>query len=162
MPASTTVPRPLTGRTPRVLATLTATALALAVGARIAVDVVEARASGPVRYSSVPPVDWYPVVSTTLAQVAVASIGAGVLLFGALLVAFVRRSRRPRLPWVIGAWALTLAITATACSIEASTQTSFVGMTEWTTWRTALAGLAAACLPALCLAAVRTRATRAR
>ncbi|MGL3199519.1 MULTISPECIES: hypothetical protein [Curtobacterium] len=162
MPTSTADSRPRTDRATPTLGSLTAVAFAGAIAARVAVDLYEARAAAPVRYSTQPPVDWYPFVSTLLAQVAVACIGAGVLLFGALLVVVVRRQRRrPVTPWLVGG-ALLLALAATATSVVAGQQTTFVAMTEWSTWRTALAGLAAACLPAVCLAAWRARADRAR
>ncbi|MFJ4297517.1 hypothetical protein [Curtobacterium sp. NPDC089689] len=162
MPTATADPRPRTGRTTRALGTLTAIAFAIAVIARLALDRYEASAALPVRYTSELPVDRYPVVSTLLAQVAVASIGVGVLLFGALLVVVVRRSRRrPVVPWLVGGTVL-LALGAAVASVVASEQTTFVAMTEWSTWRTALAGLAAACLPAVCLAALRARTERTR
>ncbi len=145
-----------------MLAALTALALAAAVGARVAVDLLEAGASLPVRYSTVPPSDWYPTVTTALAQVAVGCVGAAVLLFGATLVVVVRRgSGRPRAGWLAGG-ALALALGAAGASVVAGGQTDFAAMSEWATWRTALAGLAVACLPALCLAVLRARAVRAR
>ncbi|MFS0730215.1 hypothetical protein ABC270_09065 [Curtobacterium sp. 1P10AnD] len=162
MPTPTDDHRPQTDRTARTLGTLTAAAFGLAVAARLAVDAYEARAALPVRYTTEPPVDRYPIASTLLAQVAVASIGAGVLLFGALLVVVVRRSRRHTVaPWLVGGTVL-LAIGAAVASVVAGEQTTFVAMTEWSTWRTALAGLATACLPAVCLAVWRARTERAR
>ncbi|KTR06396.1 hypothetical protein [Curtobacterium luteum] len=162
MPTSTADPRPRTDRTVRTLGTLTAAAFALALAARLVVDAYEARAALPVQVTTEPPLDPYPIVSTLLAEVAVAGVGAGVLLFGALLVVVVRRSHRHAIvPWLVGGTVL-LALTSAAASVVASQQTTFVGMSEWSTWRTALAGLATACLPAVCLAAWRARTDRAR
>ncbi|MBF4606689.1 hypothetical protein ITJ59_03935 [Curtobacterium sp. VKM Ac-1393] len=163
MPRSTPAPRRSVDRRTATFALLTLVAFGAAALARALVDVTTTAAASPARYSTVAPGAWDGFdTANVIAAAGACCAGAGVLLFGATLVTAVRRHRAQRLPQVLGAVTLVLVVGAVVAGIAAGEQTGFDAVAHWTILRTALAGLAAASLPALCLAALRTRAARTR
>ncbi|WP_123653128.1 hypothetical protein [Curtobacterium sp. ZW137] len=93
----------------------------------------------------------------TIAAVGASAAGLGVLLFGATLVLAVQHHRGRRLPLVLGGVTALLALGAVAAAVVATTAPDVGAASNATIVRTALAGLAAASLPAVCLAALRER-----
>ncbi|MCS5507367.1 hypothetical protein NY057_07655 [Curtobacterium flaccumfaciens] len=163
MPHPTPVrPRSVDRRT-AVLAALTLVAFGVAATARVLVDVTTSAAASPARYATVAlaPEAWNGFdTANVIAAVGASCAGAGVLLFGAALVSAVRRQRGRRLPLVLAVVTLAMVVGAVVAGVASGEQTDFDAAAHWAILRTALAGLAAASLPALCLAALRARARR--
>ncbi|QQD77379.1 hypothetical protein I8920_06530 [Curtobacterium sp. YC1] len=163
MPRSTpTRPRSVDRRTV-AFAVLTLVAFGVAASARALVDATTAAAASPARYATGAPGTWDGFdTANVIAAVGASAAGAGVLLFGAALVSAVSRRAVPRLPSVLGVVTLAMVVGAVVAGIASGEQTDFDAAARWAILRTALAGLAVASLPALCLAALRTRAARPR
>ncbi|TCU85890.1 hypothetical protein EDF51_101191 [Curtobacterium sp. PhB25] len=163
MPRSTPAPWRSVDRRTTTLAALTLVAFGAAALARVLVDATTASIGSSTRYVTVPAAQWDTFdTANAIAGVGACCAGAGVLLFGATLVVAVRRHRAARLPRLLAAVTLTMVVGAVLAGIAAGAQDDFAAAAGWTIVRTALAGLAAASLPALCLAALRTRAARLR
>ena len=163
MPRSTPAPWRSVDRRTTTLATLTLVAFGAAALARVLVDATTASIGSSTRYVTVPAAQWDTFdTANVIAGVGACCAGAGVLLFGATLVVAVRRHRAARLPRLLASVTLTMVVGAVLAGIAAGAQDDFAAAAGWTIVRTALAGLAAASLPALCLAALRTRAARLR
>jgi len=163
VPRSTPSPRQSVDRRTATFAVLTLVAFGAAAAARVLVDVTTASIGSSARYVAVPAAQWDAFdTANVIAGVGACCAGAGVLLFGATLVVAVRRHRAARLPHLLAAVTLTMVVGAVLAGIAAGAQDDFAAAAGWTIVRTALAGLAAASLPALCLAALRTRAARVR
>ncbi|NQW88865.1 hypothetical protein HQQ88_00940 [Curtobacterium sp. VKM Ac-2861] len=166
MPRSTPAPWRSVDRRTATLAALTLVAFGAAALARVLVDATTASIGSSTRYVAVPAAQWDAFdTANVIAGVGACCAGTGVLLFGATLVVAVRRHRAARLPRLLAAVTLTMvvgAVLAGIAGIAAGAQDDFAAAAGWTILRTALAGLAAASLPALCLAALRTRAARLR
>ncbi|WIE73682.1 hypothetical protein [Curtobacterium sp. MCJR17_020] len=163
MPRSTPAPWRSVDRRTATLAALTLVAFGAAALARVLVDATTASIGSSTRYVAVPAAQWDAFdTANVIAGVGACCAGTGVLLFGATLVVAVRRHRAARLPRLLAAVTLTMAVGAVLAGIAAGAQDDFAAAAGWTILRTALAGLAAASLPALCLAALRTRAARLR
>lgn len=149
-------------RTTAAFAVLTLAAFGLATTARAAVRWATAGLGSPARYGPAPA--FGPVgfdTANAIAVFAACSAGVGVLLFGVTLVLAVRRHRAPALPTVLGAATLAMVVGAVVAGIAAAGQHDYDAVAGLVILRTALAGLAAASLPALGLAALRARAARA-
>lgn len=147
-----------------VLAALTLVAFGVAATARVLVDLTTSAAASPARYAAVAlaPDAWSGFdTANVIAAVGASCAGAGVLLFGAALVSAVRRHRGRRLPLVLAVVTLAMVVGAVVAGVTSGRQVDFDAAAHWAILRTALAGLAAASLPALCLAALRARARRA-
>jgi hypothetical protein len=163
VPRSTPARTRSVDRTTAAFAVLTLAAFGLAATARAAVEWATAGLDSPARYVSAPPSDWDVFdTANAIAAFGACSAGAGVLLFGATLVLAVRRHRAPGLPVVLGSTTLAMVIGAVLAGFAAAGQADYDAAAGLVILRTALAGLAAASLPALGLAALRTRATRAQ
>ncbi|WP_420367415.1 hypothetical protein [Curtobacterium sp. L1-20] len=149
-------------RTTAAFAVLTLAAFGLATSARAAVEWATASSAAPSRYVSVLPAgaDGFDTANA-IAAFGACSAGAGVLLFGVTLVLAVRRHSARRLPTVLGLATLAMVIGAVVAGFAAAQQPDYDAAAGLVVLRTALAGLAAASLPALVLAALRTRARRA-
>jgi len=144
-----------------VLAIATLVAFAVAAAARVTVDQAVAGYSASSRYSTGGASGWTPFDTVNVvAGIGASAAGAGVLLFGATLVTAVRRHHHPRLPVLLGGTTVLLALGAVVAAVVATSATDFATVSEAAIVRTALAGLAAASLPSVCLAALRTRARR--
>ncbi|WIB34437.1 hypothetical protein [Curtobacterium sp. MCSS17_005] len=155
-------PRSVDRRT-AVLAVLALVAFSVAATARVLVDVTTSAAASPARYATVvlAPEAWNGFdTANVIAAVGASGAGAGVLLFGAALVSAVRRERGRRLALVLAVVTLAMVVGAVVAGVVSGEQTDFDAAAHWAILRTALAGLAAASLPALCLAALRARARR--
>lgn len=150
VPRSTPTRRRSVDPTTVALAVLTLGAFGLAATARAAVAWATAGPGSAGRY-----VD-------AIAVCGACGAGAGVLLFGATLVLAVRRHRARGLPVVLGFVTLAMVIGAVVAGLAAGRLGSYDAATGLVVLRTALAGLAAASLPALALAALRARTARAR
>jgi hypothetical protein len=141
-----------------VLGALALGSTVVAVAARIAVGAAAERGSGPW------PGSWtgahLAAVLDVVAMLGASAAGAGILLAGAALVAAVRAGRSRRLPAVLGTVALALTTGAVLAGLAAAGRTDDGSVAVLGTLRTALAGLAVTCLPALALAALRSRARR--
>lgn len=163
VPRSTPAPWRSVDRRTATFATLTFVAFGAAALARVLVDATTAGIGSSARYVAVPPAQWDAFdTANAIAAVGACCAGAGVLLFGATLVSAVRRHRATRMPQWIGAVTVVLALGAVVSGVAATQQTDFGAAAGLVILRTALAGLAAASLPALCLAVLRARAARAR
>jgi hypothetical protein len=150
-------------RRTRVSGVLTLVAFAVAASARFAVDhAVAGSGSGvPQRYSTTPTSGWTAFDTVNVvAGVGASAAGLGVLLFGATLVLAVGQHRDRRLPVWLGAVTALMALGAVVAAVVATSATDFTTAMDASILRTALAGLAAASLPAVCLAALRSRARR--
>lgn len=155
-------PRSVDRRT-AALAVLTLVAFGVAATARVLVDVTTSAAASPARYAAVAlaPEVWNGFdTANVIAAVGASCAGAGVLLFGAALVSAVRRNRGRRLPLALAVVVLAMVVGAVVSGVVSSEQTDFDAAAHWAILRTALAGLAAASFPALCLAALRAHARR--
>ncbi|OII05975.1 hypothetical protein BIU95_13540 [Curtobacterium sp. MCBA15_007] len=153
-------PRSVDRRT-AALAVLTLVAFGLAAAARVLVDVTTSAAASPARYAAVAlaPEAWTGFdTANVIAAVGASCAGAGVLLFGAALVSAVRRHPGRRLPLALAVVTLAMVVGAVAAGVTSGRQSDFDAAAHWAILRTALAGLAAASLPALGLAALRARA----
>lgn len=149
-------------RTTAALAVLTLVAFGFAATARAAVEWATAGLGSPTRYSTAAPGGWDDFdAANGIAAFGACCAGAGVLLFGATLVLAVRRHRVRGLSVALGAGTLALVIGAIVAGVAAGAQTDYDAVSGLVILRTALAGLAAASLPALSLSALRTRARRA-
>ncbi|WIB78942.1 hypothetical protein DEJ28_07525 [Curtobacterium sp. MCPF17_002] len=159
MPRSTPARLRSVDRTTASFAVLTLAAFGLATTARAAVEWATAGLGSPARYVSAPPSDWgAPDAANAIAAFGACSAGAGVILFGVTLVLAVRRHDARRLPYVLGFCTLAMVIGAVVAGFAAAEQTDYGAAVGLVILRTALAGLAAASLPALVLAALRTHA----
>jgi hypothetical protein len=150
-------------RTTAAFAVLTLAAFGLAATARAAVEWATAGLGSPAPYTAVSPgdVDVFDTANA-IAAFGACSAGAGVLLFGVTLVLAVRRhSARRLLPSVLGFCTLAMVVGSVVAGFAAGTQVDYDAAAGLVILRTALAGLAAASLPALGLAALRARARRA-
>jgi uncharacterized membrane protein YhaH (DUF805 family) len=162
------VPRPTpldpraVDRTTVAFAVLTIGAFGLAATARAAVTWATAGLGAPARYTSVPASGWDVFdAANAIAVFGACSAGAGVLLFGATLVLAVRRHRARGLPYVLGFSTLAMVVGAVVAGAAATGQSDYDAAAGLTILRTALVGLAAASLPAVALAALRSRSRRA-
>ncbi|MGN8050130.1 hypothetical protein ACTJKO_10615 [Curtobacterium sp. 22159] len=161
MPRPTPALRQTVDRTTAAFAVLTVAAFGLAATARAAVTWATAGTGAPVRYRSVPPaVSGTFDAADAVAAIAACAAGAGVLLLAATLVLAVRRHRAPGLPYVLASATLAMVVGAVVAGSAAGVQRDAEAATGLVILRTALAGLAAASLPALVLAAARARSTR--
>ena len=161
MPRSTPARARSVDRTTAAFAVLTLAAFGLAASARAAVEWATVGLGSPARYVAAPPGDWDVIeTANAIAAFGACSAGAGVLLFGATLVLAVRRHSARRLPTVLGIATLAMVIGAVVAGFAATEQPDYDAAAGQVILRTALAGLAAASLPALCLAALRARARR--
>ncbi|MDP4332902.1 hypothetical protein Q7F20_05920 [Curtobacterium sp. A7_M15] len=149
-------------RTTAAFAVLTLAAFGLAATARAAVEWATAGLGSPAPYTAVSPgdVDVFDTANA-IAAFGACSAGAGVLLFGVTLVLAVRRHSARRLPSVLGFCTLAMVVGSVVAGFAAGTQVDYDAAAGLVILRTALAGLAAASLPALGLAALRARARRA-
>jgi len=145
------VPRPVA-----VLGGLALGSTAVAVAARLAVGAAAVRASGLWSWAGA----HLAAVLDVMAMIGAAAAGAGILLAGAALVAAVRAGHGRRLPAVLGAVTLAMTVGAVLAGLAAAGRSDDGTVAVLATLRTALAGLAVTCLPALALAALRERARR--
>lgn len=145
------VPRPVV-----VLGGLALGSTAVAVAARLAVGAAAVRASGLWSWSGA----HLAAVLDVMAMIGAAAAGTGILLAGAALVAAVRAGRSRHLPAVLGAVTLAMTVGAVLAGLAAAGRSDDGTVAVLATLRTALAGLAVTCLPALALAALRDRARR--
>ena len=161
MPRSTPARTRSVDRTTAAFAVLTLAAFGLAASARAAVEWATAGTGAPARYTAGAPsgLDGFDSANA-IAVFGACAAGAGVLLFGATLVLAVRRHRARRLPYVLGLSTLAMVIGAVVAGLAAATQADYDAFAGLVILRTALAGLAAASLPALALAALQTRVRR--
>jgi hypothetical protein len=163
VPRSVPTRAPSVDRTTAAFAVLTLAAFGLAASARAAVDWASAGLESPARYTSAPPNGWDVFdTANAIAVLGACSAGVGVLLFGATLVLAVRRHSTRRLPTALGLATLAMVIGAVVAGFAATWQSDYDAAAGLVILRTALAGLAAASLPALVLAALRTRPARPR
>ncbi|MDR6171310.1 hypothetical protein [Curtobacterium sp. SORGH_AS_0776] len=148
-------------RTTAAFAVLTLAAFGLSATARAAVEWATAGLGAPSRYVTTPPgdVDVFDTANA-IAAFGACSAGAGVLLFGVTLVLAVRRHSARRLPYVLGFCTLAMVVGSVVAGFAAAAQVDYDTAAGLVILRTALAGLAAASLPALGLAALRARARR--
>ena len=161
MPRSTPARPRSVDRTTAAFAVLTLAAFGLATSARAAVEWATAGLGAPARYVSAPPSDWDVFdTANAIAAFGACSAGAGVLLFGVTLVLAVRRHSARRLPYVLGFCTLAMVVGSVVAGFAAAAQPDYDAAAGLVILRTALAGLAAASLPALALAAYRARAAR--
>lgn len=150
-------------RPARLTGVLTGVAFAVAAAARITVDrLQETPVAGAVTgYSTVRPSGVASFeTANTVAGIGASAAGLGVLLFGATLVLVVRQRRARRLPLALGGVTVLLAAGAVAAAVVAASATDFATAVDASILRTALAVLAVASLPAVALAALRSRARR--
>jgi hypothetical protein len=139
-----------------VLGGLALGSAAVAVAARLAVGAAAVRAPGVWTWSGA----HLAAVLDVMAMVGAAAAGAGMLLAGAALVAAVRSGRGRRLTAVLGAVTSALTVGAVLAGLAAAGRSDDGTVAVLATLRTALAGLAVTCLPALALAALRDRTRR--
>lgn len=152
------VPRRAVARPTGVLGAMASVSLAVAVTARLVTGAVTTPGSSPWTAS------WsgahLAAVLDVVAFVGASAAGAGVLLAGAALVAAVRAGHGRRLPVILGTVTLAMTLGAVLAGLAASAHVDDGTAAALGLLRTALAGLAVTCLPALALAALRARARR--
>lgn len=136
----------------RALAVATALCFAVAGAARMVVVL----APGLV-HRGAPATNGLLVAIDLVAGTGACAAGTGVLCFGATLVALVLRHRGARMPISIGVGAVVLALGAACAGVLATQVPGLPEAAGLSVLRTALAGLAAASLPAVALGALRSR-----
>lgn len=115
--------------------------------------------NAPLRYSTAPPPD---IDAVGLANWASGAAGIGVLLLATTLVVVAVGPWGRSFAVVVGISAVAISLGAVALAVAASHAVDPETAFRLGTWRTGLAAIAGACLPAVFAAAVRTSAARQR